>query len=74
MCFLICVGMQFFTLAMILLVGDWAYSIHTQLFSVSKETVQASAFGMLTLMKTLGLMFFLAPWMALKIVARRLPE
>jgi len=66
--------MQLFTLAMILLVGDWALDVHTRLFSVNRETVDVAAFAMLTLMKTLGLVFFLTPWMALKIVARRLPE
>lgn len=71
-CFIICVAMQLFTLAMLLLANDWAYGIHSQMFGITRETFDATAYGYLALWKILGLTFFLTPWVAIKLATRRM--
>lgn len=73
-CFLLCVGLQLLSLGMILGLHDWAYSMHSRLFSISEPDFDLAVYYILGLMKTLGLTFFLVPWAALKIVARRMEE
>lgn len=72
--FLICVGMQLFTLTMILLFHDWAYDIHARLFGISLEYFDACSYGLLALMKILGLTLFLTPWLAIKIATRNMAD
>ncbi len=69
--FLIAVALQLIALGMVLGLHDWAYSIHAKLFSISPEQFDLAVYTMLGLVKTLGLVFFLIPWAALKWVAPR---
>lgn len=72
--FLLCVGLQLLALAMVVGLHDWAYSVHSKLFALTVEQFDLAAYGMLGLMKTLGLTLFFVPWAALKITGSRFPE
>lgn len=73
-CFLLCVGLQILSMGLYLGLHDWAYSIHSELFSLSTETFDREMYHFMGVFKILGLVLFLIPWAALKLVARRLPE
>jgi len=48
--------------------GDWAYRIHSKLFSISRETFNVMIYSFLALYKLLVIVFILIPYIALLIV------
>jgi hypothetical protein len=48
--------------------GDWAYSIHSKLFSISRETFNVAIYSFLGLYKVLVFVFSLIPYVALLII------
>ena len=54
---------------MITTVGDWAKEIHSKLFKISKEKLDAMYFNFLANYKLAIFIFNLAPYIALKIMA-----
>ncbi len=48
--------------------GDWAYQIHSKLFSISRETFNVAIYSFLGLYKVLVFVFNLIPYVALLIV------
>jgi len=48
--------------------GDWAYRIHSKLFSISKETFNVVIYSFIALYKLLVIVFILIPYIALLIV------
>ncbi len=48
--------------------GDWAYRIHSKLFSISRETFNVAIYSFLGLYKVLLLVFSLIPYIALSII------
>ena len=48
--------------------GDWAYRIHSKLFSISRETFNVAMYSFLGLYKGLVFVFILIPYIALLIV------
>lgn len=72
--FIVCVAFQLIALGLVLGLHDWAYEIHSKLFALTPEQFDLAAYGMLGLMKTLGLTLFLAPWIALKLTASRFTD
>ena len=47
---------------------DWAYQIHSKLFSISKETFNVAIYSFIALYKMLVIVFNLIPYIALLIV------
>ncbi|QDT67943.1 hypothetical protein MalM25_08520 [Planctomycetes bacterium MalM25] len=72
--FLVLVGLQVLGLGLFLGMHDWAYGVHSKLFALTPEQFDLACYAFFGLMKTLGLTLFFAPWVALKLVARRLPD
>jgi len=48
--------------------GDWAYQIHSKLFSISRETFNVVIYSFIALYKLLIFVFILIPYIALLIV------
>jgi len=48
--------------------GDWAYRIHSKLFSISKETFNVAIYSFIGLYKVLVFVFILIPYLALLII------
>jgi len=48
--------------------ADWAYRIHSKLFSISKETFNMAIYSFLGLYKVLIFVFNLIPYIALLII------
>lgn len=61
-------GMQIFAFVMILAVRDWAYRVHSKMFPVTKDQFNLVIYSTLIAMKTLTILLFFIPWMALLIV------
>jgi hypothetical protein len=49
--------------------GDWVYTIHSKLFSVSRETFNVAVYSFIGLYKILVIVFNLIPYIALSIIA-----
>jgi hypothetical protein len=72
--FLVCAGFQLLTFGMLMVFHDWAYNLHSKLFLLTPETFDLEVYHFLGMMKVLGMVLFLVPWIAIKIVVRGLPE
>ena len=48
--------------------ADWAYRIHSKLFSISRETFNVVIYSFIALYKLLVIVFILIPYIALLIV------
>ncbi len=48
--------------------ADWAYRIHSKLFSISRETFNVLIYSFIALYKLLVIVFILIPYIALVIV------
>ncbi|MDC1436720.1 hypothetical protein N8303_05660 [Gammaproteobacteria bacterium] len=68
-CTVINYGVLIFSTLMITTVGDWAKEIHSKLFKISKEKLDAMYFNFLANYKLAIFIFNLAPYIALKIMA-----
>ena len=73
--FLSCIALQLIAIGSYFLTYDWMMQYGSVLFQVFPTMTVAKYevifFAMLMLLKTFGLVFFLTPWAALKIVAAR---
>lgn len=68
-CFLLFIGLQILSVVLVYFCHEWAYGLHSQLFpSLTVEDFERSLYQMLIQTKTLGLMLFLIPWVAIKLV------
>ena len=48
--------------------GDWAYRIHSKLFSISRESFNVVIYSFIALYKLLVIVFILIPYIALLII------
>ena len=48
---------------------DWAYRIHSKLFSISRETFNVVIYSFIALYKLLVIVFILIPYIALLIIS-----
>jgi hypothetical protein len=67
-CTVINYGVLLFSTIMIVGVGDWAKSIHSKLFKISKEQLDPMYFNFLANYKLAIFIFNLVPYIALKII------
>ncbi|MHC4891330.1 MAG: DUF6868 family protein [Planctomycetota bacterium] len=49
--------------------ADWAYQIHSKLFSISRETFNVVIYSFIALYKLLVIVFVIIPYIALLIIA-----
>jgi hypothetical protein len=69
-CFLLGVALQVIWFVMVLLMGDWAHSIHARIFDVSKKEFDLLCYYGMAFVKTIVILGFLIPWAATKLVLR----
>ena len=67
-CTILNFALLLFSSLMCMCAGDWAYRIHSKLFSISRETFNVVIYSFLALYKLLVIVFILIPYMALLIV------
>ena len=73
-CFLLSLGLLFLWLGIYLAIGGLAFDIQSEIFGVSKEDfVRLNYFG-LTFTKVVAFVFFLFPYLAVKILNRKGPS
>lgn len=70
-CFCIGVIMMFFWLGFLLFAGDLTYRMHSQTIPLSREQFNCLHYGAFIITKTVIVMLFLAPYVAIKLVLRR---
>jgi len=68
-CTVIHMGLLVFSSILIMVAKDWAYSIHSKLFSISRESFNTMIYGFLGVYKLLLFVFCLVPYIALLIMS-----
>lgn len=66
------VGFMILTMVLSLLMNDWAYQIHSKLFDITKHDFDVMIYGWLGSLKIIVTLFFLIPYLAIKMVAAKL--
>ena len=59
------------SVGVILIAGDPIYRINGNLFGLSKHELELIIYECIVLMKVIVLMFFLIPWLAIRLVLRK---
>ncbi|MHC4113857.1 MAG: DUF6868 family protein [Planctomycetota bacterium] len=67
-CTILNVALLVFSSLICICAGDWAYRMHSKLFSIPRETVNVVMYSFIGLYKILVLVFSLIPYIALLIV------
>ena len=67
-CTILNVALLLFSSLMCICAGDWAYRIHSKLFSISRETFNVVIYSFIALYKLLVIVFILIPYIALLII------
>ena len=67
-CTILNVALLVFSWLVCVCAGDWAYRIHSKLFSISRETFNVAIYSFLGLYKMLVFVFNLIPYVALLIL------
>ncbi len=67
-CTILNVALLLLSSLMCICAADWAYRMHSKLFSISKETVNVLIYSFIALYKLLVIVFILIPYIALLIV------
>ncbi len=65
-CFVITVGAMLFVWFVSLVLGDFVYSIHSQLIEISRKEFDLFFLYTMTLLKALNILFFGIPFVAIK--------
>ncbi len=69
-CFLFTIILMLFWFGMILLVGDWAYEIHSQWFELTRREFDLLNYYGMAFVKTVNFLFFFIPFLAIRVVTR----
>ena len=67
-CTILNVALLLLSSLMCICAGDWAYRIHSKLFSISRETFNVVIYSFIALYKLLVIVFILIPYIALLII------
>lgn len=70
-CFLLAAGLLVLWLLVFLVWGDFAFNIHSSLFDIQRSEWEVINYCGMGFFKILAWVFFLIPYIALKIVGRR---
>jgi hypothetical protein len=68
-CMLINIGLMVMSFLLIMLCKDWAYSIHSKIFKISKEQFHLCCYCFLGLYKVLIFVFNVVPLLALVVIS-----
>jgi hypothetical protein len=69
--FLLAVALQVFWWIILLVADDWAYGIHAAVFEITRRDFDLVMYCGLVFVKVTALVFFLIPYIALRIALRR---
>jgi len=69
-CMVMNLGLMFLSLALVTFLRPMVLKIHARMFAVPEDYVAMAMHAMLSLYKLLVFVFFIIPWIALKIVAQ----
>ncbi len=67
-CFFLSVGILLFWFVFYLLAGNWAYSIHSKWFELSRHDFDLMCYYGMAFVKLCAFLFFLFPYLAIKLV------
>ena len=70
-CFVLAVCLLLFSFVFYLLAADWAYSIHSSWFDISRLHFDLMYYYVMAFMKIAGFLFFLIPYIAIKLILRK---
>ncbi len=68
-CTILNVALLLLSSLMCICAADWAYRMHSKLFSISKETFNVVIYSFIALYKLLVIVFILIPYVTLLIIA-----
>jgi hypothetical protein len=69
-CFVLAVALQVFWWLIVLVAGDWAYGIHAGIFEITRHEFDLVMYCGLLFVKVMALVFFLIPYISLRIALR----
>lgn len=71
-----CMSLGFATLLIVffamIFMGNFVYKIHTMLFGITKNQFQVIMYSILTGYKSLIILFFVFPWISMKLVLKKI--
>ena len=70
-CFVLAVCLLLFSFVFYLLAGDWAYSIHSGWFDITRHEFTLMYYYVMAFMKIASFLFFLLPYIAIKLILRK---
>ena len=54
--------------------GDWIYQVHSRWFQIPRQTFDAIHYAGMAVTKIANILFFLLPWIAIKLVSGKKDE
>jgi hypothetical protein len=73
-CFLGGMGLLMVWLAMFVFAGDWIYLVHSRWFQIPRQTFDAIHYAGMAVTKIAIILFFLLPWIAIKLMSGKKTE
>jgi len=70
-CFVLAVCLLLFSFVFYLLAADWAYSMHSGWFEISRLHFDLMYYYLMAFMKIAGFLFFLFPYISIKLILRK---
>jgi len=70
-CFVLAVCLLLFWFVFYLLAGNWAYSIHSRWFGISRHDFDLMYYYAMAFFKMASFLFFLIPYIAIKLILRK---
>jgi len=70
-CFVLAVCLLLFSFVFYLLAGNWAYSIHSSWFEITRHDFDLMYYYVMAFMKIASFLFFLIPYIAIKLILRK---
>jgi hypothetical protein len=71
-CFFLTIALLFLWVVFFFLLGDWAYYLHSRWFELSSQAYDLLFYYGMALIKTCAFIFFLFPYIAIKLVLRKI--
>ena len=70
-CFVLAFCLLLFSFVFYLLAADWAYSMHSRWFDISRHEFTLMYYYLMGFMKIASFLFFLIPYIAIKLILRK---
>ncbi len=70
-CFVLAFCLLLFSFVFYLLAADWAYSMHSRWFDISRYEFTLMYYYLMAFMKIASFLFFLFPYISIKLILRK---